>query len=146
MLWCYVSHRTRLLTVTTCQVARVRSGTRKEDPGEVMSKWLGFCLCNMPWCQSYDFTISLWHFPPPLSMLVTIDTPNNHVLLSQKELNPSVKSSSSVELGSLYRQIEVSAGMTERLEKHNVLPLEELMNDKYSLRCKKSWVVLSFHL
>lgn len=35
-----VSHRTRLLTVTACQVARVTSDTRKEDPGEVVSMLL----------------------------------------------------------------------------------------------------------
>lgn len=51
-------------------------------------------------------------FLGPFFPSVTIDASNIHGLVTRKELHTSVKSSSSVELGSLYRQIEVSAFVT----------------------------------
>lgn len=90
----------------------------------------------------YYFTISgsllVLFFPS-----ITIDPSNIHGLVSRKESHMSVKSSSSVELGSLYRQIEVSAfvtvgcgagaGLWESNVNYNVnsfLITEAHMNDK----------------
>lgn len=115
-----LSNRARRQTLTACLVARASSGTRKEDPWEVVSvSAAGLVLVQSAFMYILllYLTIPLWCSPPPpFSPWITKDTSINNTPVSRKDLHLQTKSSSSVELGSLYRQIEVSAAGTTGLE------------------------------
>lgn len=61
-------------------------------------------------------TIPLWCSPPSLSPWITKDASISNTPVSRKDLHLQTKSSSSVELGSLYRQTEVSTAGTAGFE------------------------------
>lgn len=95
----------------------------KEDPGEVVPvKWLISCFDLHPVTVFFNFFLTLF------SPSVTTDASNIHGV---------VKASSSVELGSLYRQIEVSAFVTigfgtclSEISVNNLVITEAHMNNK----------------
>lgn len=108
----------RSQTVTACRVVRVpqRNIDRKEDPGEVVAvRWHILCIYIEPQhVVRLYFTVTLLFSLLVSFLFITTDTSNTQGSVSQKESHMSVKSTSSVELGSLYRQIEVSVPVTKQ--------------------------------